>query len=381
MRSQTATGRDRHDRGRSVDCEQGFTLIELMVVVLVIAILLGIAIPTFLGARSRAQDGVAKSSVRNALTAARILLDGGTVASAASMATEEPAFTYTSAASTGPKQISVVASGPITMLAAKSDSGKCFTTTVGVDLTSEVVATSQPVCSGATAATTPQALPNIVLWYDAADPTTLSTSSGNVSAWRDKSGRGNHLAPAGAVLGPTVATGAANGLDTLRFDGSQELQAPHSSSLAIAGTGLTIFAVYNDSVAGASTDALLINKEQSWELGSQSDVIRGAVSTATPRNWAWIGSATSSANQWHTVSLRRSPTDFTFVLDGVSSSAATAPTGAIWPFSDVLTVGGRALYAHRWVGDIAEIVVYDGALTDGQETAVRSYLQAKWATP
>jgi type IV pilus assembly protein PilA len=51
--------------------EQGFTLIELMVVVLIIAILIAIAIPTFLGARSRAQDRAAQSSLRNALTAAK----------------------------------------------------------------------------------------------------------------------------------------------------------------------------------------------------------------------------------------------------------------------------------------------------------------------
>src|SRR5215207_5787726 len=49
--------------------EAGFTLIELMVVVLIIAILIAIAIPTFLGARSRAQDRVAQSNLRNALTA------------------------------------------------------------------------------------------------------------------------------------------------------------------------------------------------------------------------------------------------------------------------------------------------------------------------
>ena len=49
--------------------EEGFTLIELMVVVLIIAILLAIAIPTFLGARSKAQDRAAQSNLRNALTA------------------------------------------------------------------------------------------------------------------------------------------------------------------------------------------------------------------------------------------------------------------------------------------------------------------------
>ena len=49
--------------------DEGFTLIELMVVVLIIAILLAIAIPTFLGARSRAQNRAAESNLRNALTA------------------------------------------------------------------------------------------------------------------------------------------------------------------------------------------------------------------------------------------------------------------------------------------------------------------------
>jgi type IV pilus assembly protein PilA len=51
--------------------DKGFTLIELMVVVLIIAILIAIAIPTFLGLRRRAQDRAAQSNLRNGLTAGK----------------------------------------------------------------------------------------------------------------------------------------------------------------------------------------------------------------------------------------------------------------------------------------------------------------------
>jgi type IV pilus assembly protein PilA len=49
--------------------DDGFTLIELMVVLLIIAILLAIAIPTFLGARQTANARFTQENLRNALTA------------------------------------------------------------------------------------------------------------------------------------------------------------------------------------------------------------------------------------------------------------------------------------------------------------------------
>ncbi len=49
--------------------ERGFSLIELMVVVMIIAVLIAIAIPQFMGARSRADDRATQSDLRNGLTA------------------------------------------------------------------------------------------------------------------------------------------------------------------------------------------------------------------------------------------------------------------------------------------------------------------------
>jgi prepilin-type N-terminal cleavage/methylation domain-containing protein len=64
----------RADRARAAELEGegsrqgGFTLIELMVVLLIIAILLAIAIPTFLGVTGAARDRSAQSLLTNVLT-------------------------------------------------------------------------------------------------------------------------------------------------------------------------------------------------------------------------------------------------------------------------------------------------------------------------
>jgi type IV pilus assembly protein PilA len=51
--------------------EEGFTLVELMAVVLILAVLLMLALPTFLGTRVRAADRATQADIRNAFAAER----------------------------------------------------------------------------------------------------------------------------------------------------------------------------------------------------------------------------------------------------------------------------------------------------------------------
>ncbi|NPV59089.1 MAG: prepilin-type N-terminal cleavage/methylation domain-containing protein [Actinobacteria bacterium] len=52
--------------------QEGFTLIELMIVILIIGILVGIAVPVFLSARSSAQRRTCESNMRTIKSAANV---------------------------------------------------------------------------------------------------------------------------------------------------------------------------------------------------------------------------------------------------------------------------------------------------------------------
>jgi len=104
--------------------EKGFTLIELLVVILIIGILAAIALPAFLGQRTKGQDSAAKSDARNMISQME------------SFYTEGDTYAGGPGANTGldiggaDGQVEVTASGLDTYtVVAHSQSGNSFTAT------------------------------------------------------------------------------------------------------------------------------------------------------------------------------------------------------------------------------------------------------------
>ena len=132
---------DKRDAAAELGEDAGFTLIELMVVILILAILLAIAIPTFLGVTGGANDRAAQSNLNTALTTAKAMatqnnqlyvdpVQSQTAATQlAVLISNEPSIKFVSGATAVQGQISVyfdatAAGGEGVVLASPSKNGK-----------------------------------------------------------------------------------------------------------------------------------------------------------------------------------------------------------------------------------------------------------------
>jgi hypothetical protein len=217
---------------------------------------------------------------------------------------------------------------------------------------------------------TPDELPNLEAWYDAADETTILASGGAVSQWDDKSNN-NHNLTAGGGEEPTTSIRTLNGLNTIDFNGVDE-----SMSVAFGKTlsqpNSYFLATKRDSTPG-STMALL-------DGISSSD--RNLV------QWGWGGNglgiyAGGSAVQNYNVNTTEAKLT-TVLFDGANSYLGTdgelSPATSD-PGSDAITglsVATNESGSQHFEGYFAEIVVVDGSPTLDDRQRVEGYLAHKW---
>lgn len=226
---------------------------------------------------------------------------------------------------------------------------------------------------------TPRKISGLAAWWDASDAASITTVSGRVSQWNDKSGNGVHATQTTANNRPENTSATLNGRAVMTFDGSNDIM----SFTGTARTDETQFVVVRNNMVASvvSTQQILADASSGFGLNAiikndgstNSDLFAqcGGFSIGTtaaryqfPANNPF-GPAVVSA-------IRSSASGGILRTDGVQR--ATCTTSNSYALARIGGVGS----SFPLNGYIAEIVIYSRALSVADVQRVERYLGAKW---
>jgi len=214
----------------------------------------------------------------------------------------------------------------------------------------------------------------LVLWLDAGKGITSPVNGNPVSMWEDQSGNGNHTVQGIASFKPIYITNELNGYPVVRFSGGEKYLR-HSPILTNSYTAFYVLKltesgenlVYYYHAGSVKTGDLGFfaetkNKEEGWgSAGNVDTSVTVRTSEFYPTLLDW---------RIHTHQPEALYKDGVEVVYGRDDNVYAGGLTDIGSRSDHLTL--------FFVGDIAEILVYDRILTVLEREMVETYLNAKY---
>lgn len=220
------------------------------------------------------------------------------------------------------------------------------------------------------------------LWLDAADASTVTTVSGAVSQWNDKSGNGRNAAQSDAASRPTYATAAQNSRNALTFDNSNDkLTIAQSELFASGNADLAIFAAYKAKEPSSGYGSLFGNYP-----GNNFMLYFGGLA---PYLEPWgvfnlvnvdISTDAYVQNKNYLIGLIRSSGSFTGWTDGSQNNTA-ANTASVYSganTSSVWNIGSNSSGGEVAGMDLYELICVNSAPSAANRQKLEGYLAHKW---
>lgn len=214
----------------------------------------------------------------------------------------------------------------------------------------------------------PQYLDNMLVWYDADDADTITSLSGSVSQWDDKSGNDNHATNAVGANQPTIGGYTLNGKNTISFSDTRWLE-------------------LTTDLQNTVRTAVFLQRWDNPVTGSSNHVVLGT--TGAPPDWhSSVGP--EAVNRRLLASDLSSPE----VLNGDKyENGVKAPPGDLLhrnadPTILVIHTTGptsvgylsrdRARTDRGMEGSLAEVLLFSTVLDDIDRELLTAYLGRKW---
>lgn len=227
----------------------------------------------------------------------------------------------------------------------------------------------------------PARVSGLLLWL-VADRIMGLVDGDPVSTWADASGQGNNATQSTTAAKPLWKVNIAGGRPVVRFDGVDDyLTVANAANFDLATP--TIFVV---GVASAGTGTFTGKLTFAGGVGDANrrklDVRRASSTTFSFQSGAdsmFKASGTLSWSGFNVMSIvARGATDYTLAVNGTAADATTPTIDLTTYNTSALIIGAGTSGAEFLTGDIAEVVIYNRALSAAERKQVERYLGARY---